>query len=588
MFTVAATRRGTTRRGRTVGPLSHTGRMPGTHEVANQPPPPFGHDVADDPALLEAVEREGAGWCLDDLHRLGRLAGSEQAWAWAVQAEEHPPVLRSHDRFGHRADEVEYHPAYHELMTVAVREGLHAAPWADPRPGAHVARAARMHVWSQVDAGHTCPVSMTYAAVPVLRHAPELADRLEPLLTAREYDPGLREPSTKRGLVAGMSMTEKQGGSDVRTNTTVAVPAGDGTVRLTGHKWFTSAPMSDLFLTLAQGPEGLSCYLLPRVLPDGDRNRIQLQRLKSKLGNRSNASAELEYDGAVGWPVGPPGRGVATIIDMVNLTRLDCVLGSASGMRYGLVRAVQHTRHRSAFGRLLADQPLMRNVLADLALESEAATLLAIRLAGATERAAAGDETEAAFRRIALPVAKYWVCKRGPGHAAEALECLGGNGYVEDSGMPRLYREAPLLSIWEGSGNVVALDLLRATTHDSQPLNVLMAELEQTAEADPRLEEAVHAFGDYLHAVTTHVAIAAEQGQAQATEELQHHARGMACRAAVLLQAGLMVRHSPSAVAEAFLASRFGREGDVAVPGAYGMLPSGLDLRAVLSRCVPS
>ena len=376
---------------------------------------------------------------------------------------------------------MEFHPAWHELMTVAVRHGLHGAAWRDARPGAHVARAAGFYVWGAAEAGHCCPVSMTYAIVPALREAPGLAARFEPLLAAPEYDVGLRPPETKRGLLAGMSMTEKQGGSDVRANTTRAVPAGSGEYLLTGHKWFTSAPMGDLFMVLAQAPGGLSCFLLPRVRPDGTRNGMRLQRLKDKLGNRSNASAEVEYDEALAWLVGEEGRGVRTIIEMVNVTRLDCVLGTATGMRTGLTMAAHHAAHRMAFGRKLADQPLMAAVLADLAIESEATTLAAFRLAGATDRAVRGDAQEAAFRRLALAATKYWACKRAPAHAAEALECLGGNGYVEESGMPRLYREAPLASIWEGSGNVAALDALRALTRQPESAEAFFAELDLAA-----------------------------------------------------------------------------------------------------------
>src|SRR5580692_3600241 len=424
--------------------------MTSTHEVFNQPPVLAGYDVAADPAMLDALRREGAGWAEDSLRELGRLAGSAQAQEWGRQANEHPPVLRTHDRFGNRIDEVEFHPAWHSLMTVAVGHGLHATPWRDSRPGAHVARAAGFYVWGTTDAGHCCPISMTYAIVPALRHSPTLAERFEPLLAAREYDFGLRPAGTKQGLLAGMSMTEKQGGSDVRANTTRAEPAGDGSYLLTGHKWFTSAPMGDLFMVLAQAPGGLSCFLLPRVRPDGSRNAMRIQRLKDKLGNRSNASAEVEFDAALAWPVGAAGRGVPTIIEMVSATRLDCVLGSAASMRQGVVAAAYYSAHRQAFGKDLIAWPLMGSVLADLTLESEAATTLAIRLAGAADRAARGDAAEAALLRAALPAAKHWVCKRAPLHAAEALECLGGNGYVEESGMPRLYREAPLNSIWEG------------------------------------------------------------------------------------------------------------------------------------------
>lgn len=340
-------------------------------------------------------------------------------------------------------------------------------------------------MWSQIEAGHTCPISMTYAAVPALRHNSELAAKYEPLLAAPEYDYGLREPSTKRGLIAGMSMTEKQGGSDVRANTTTARPDGDGTYRIVGHKWFTSAPMSDVFLTLAQEPGGLSCFLLPRVLPDGTRNPIRLQRLKDKLGNRSNASSEIEYENAVGWLVGEEGRGVRTIIEMVNNTRLDCAVGSAAGMRAATVQAVHHATHRHAFGKALDRQPLMANVLADLVVESEAATTVGMRLAGAT-----GRPEEQAFRRLGLAVTKYWVCKRAPSHAAEALECLGGNGYVEESGMPRLYREAPLMSIWEGSGNVAALDALRAMAKQPDTVDAFFTEVELATGADSRLDDA--------------------------------------------------------------------------------------------------
>src|SRR4249919_63204 len=374
--------------------------MPPTHEVFNQPPVLDGYDVADDPAMLAALRREGAGWAEDGIRELGRLAGSARAQELGRQANENPPRLRTHDRFGNRVDEVEFHPAWHELMTVAVRHGLHGAPWRDARLGSHVARAAGFYVWGAAEAGHSCPVSMTYAIVPALRHAPGLASRFEPLLAAPEYDFGLRPPETKRGLLAGMSMTEKQGGSDVRANTTRAVPAGPGEYLLTGHKWFTSAPMGDLFMVLAQAPGGLSCFLLPRVRPDGTRNGMRLQRLKDKLGNRSNASAEVEYDEALAWLVGEEGRGVRTIIEMVNMTRLDCVLGTATGMRTGLTMAAHHAAHRMAFGRNLAGQPLMAAVLADLAIESEANTLAAFRLAGATDRAVHGDAQEAAFRRL--------------------------------------------------------------------------------------------------------------------------------------------------------------------------------------------
>ncbi|SCG17493.1 putative acyl-CoA dehydrogenase [Micromonospora echinofusca] len=537
-----------------------------THEVFNQVPPLVGHDAADDPALLDGLDREGAGWAAAELHELGRLGGGEQAIEQGRLANEHPPVLRTHDRHGNRVDEVEFHPAWHELMRTAVTHGLHAAPWADDRPGAHVARAAKFYTW-RPDAGHGCPISMTYAAVPALRHAPELAARYEPLLTATSYDFGLRAPLAKRGLLAGMSMTEKQGGSDVRANTTTARPEPDGTYRLLGHKWFTSAPMCDVFLTLAQAPGGLTCFLVPRVLPDGTRNPMRLMRLKDKLGNRSNASAEVEYEHAVAWRVGDEGRGVRTIIDMVNLTRLDCVIGAAAGMRQGVITAAHHATHRQAFGRYLVEAPLMRNVLADLAVESEAATVLMMRLAGATDRSARGDAAETAFKRLALAVGKYWVCKRWPAHAAEALECLGGNGYVEESGMPRLFRESPLNSIWEGSGNVAALDVLRALAREPEVMAAFQAEVAAAAGADARLDAAVRRV----------------RAELVDPDDVELRARRVVERLALVLQGALLVRHGHPAVADAFCASRL--DGDHGQ--AYGTLPRGVDFAAIIARAVP-
>jgi putative acyl-CoA dehydrogenase len=547
-----------------------------THEVLNQVPPLAGYDVASDQALLEALAREGVGWAAGELHELGVLAGSAGTQDLARLANEHPPVLRTHDRYGHRIDEVEFHPAWHELMTTAVSHGLHAAAWAEARPGGHVARAAKFYVWGQAESGHGCPISMTYACIPALRHAPDLAARFEPLLAATRYDPGLRIPDGKSGLLAGMAMTEKQGGSDVRANTTRAQPAGDGSYLLTGHKWFCSAPMCDLFLVLAQAPEGLTCFLLPRVLPDGTRNAMHIQRLKDKLGNRSNASSEVEYDGALVWRVGESGRGVATIIEMVSATRLDCVLGSASAIRQAFVAAAHHAAFRRSFGVNLDSHPLMACVLADLALESEAATTLAMRLAGAADRAARGDESEAALLRVALPAAKYWVCKRAPAVAAEALECLGGNGYVEESGLPRLYRDAPLNSVWEGSGNVTALDVLRALARSPGSADALLAEIDMAAGADRRLEAAVAGLRGELKA-------AAASGLAEA----QYQARRLAALITVTLQAALLARHAPSAVSDAFCASRLepAAGGGIGGPAApFGMLPDGLDLPAVLDR----
>ncbi|MGV9989184.1 acyl-CoA dehydrogenase family protein [Streptomyces sp. NPDC003374] len=549
------------------GPATATATATATHDVTNQAPPLSPYDASDDRALLEGLHREGAGWAEQDLRRLGTLAGSAQVQEWADLANRYEPELRTHDRYGHRIDEVEFHPSWHHLMRAAVAEGLAGAPWADERPGAHVARTAGGLVWGHTDAGHGCPTSMTYAAVPALRAQPELAAVYEPLLTSQVYEPGLRTPAEKRGLLAGMGMTEKQGGSDVRTNTTAATPTAEpGVYTLRGHKWFTSAPMCDVFLVLAQAPGGLSCFLVPRVLPDGTRNTFRIQRLKDKLGNRSNASSEPEFDGTVAWLVGPEGRGVKTIIEMVNCTRLDCVMMSAALMRKTLVEAGHHVRHRRAFGALLADQPLMRNVLADLALESEAATTLTLRLAGAADRAVRGGHgEETAFRRIATAVGKYWVTKRGPAFTAEALECLGGNGYVEDSGMPRHYREAPLLSIWEGSGNVNALDVLRALGREPGTADALFAELDLARGADARLDAAVARVKDGL------------------AEASPAGARRLVERMALVLQASLLVRHAPSAVADAFCATRLG--GDWG--HSFGTLPDTADLDTILERALP-
>ncbi|GGS30799.1 acyl-CoA dehydrogenase family protein [Actinokineospora fastidiosa] len=539
-----------------------------THAVTNQAPPLAPYDAADDAALLEGLRREGADWAEPDIRRLGGLAGGVEAQTWADQANRYPPELRTHDRYGNRVDEVEFHPSWHSLMRVAVAEGGAASAWADGRPGAHVARVAVSLVWGHTEAGHGCPVSMTYAAVPALRKQPDLAAVYEPLLVSRVYDPGLRVPATKRGILAGMGMTEKQGGSDVRTNTTAATPTAEpGVYTLRGHKWFTSAPMCDVFLVLAQAPGGLSCFLVPRVLPDGTRNAFRIQRLKDKLGNRSNASSEPEFEDTVAWLVGPEGQGVKTIIEMVNCTRLDCVAGTATLMRKALVEAGHHTRHRAAFGARLIDQPLMRNVLADLAVESEAATVLTLRLAGAADRALRGDGQEQAFRRIATAVGKYWVTKRGPAFTAEALECLGGNGYVEDSGMPRLYREAPLLSIWEGSGNVNALDVLRALGRSPSTAEALMAELAQARGADARLDAAT----------------ARLRAELSDLDGIEGRARRVVELMALVLQGSLLVRHSPAAVADAFCASRLG--GDWG--HAFGTLPSSADVTAILDRALP-
>jgi putative acyl-CoA dehydrogenase len=534
--------------------------------LVNQPPPLVDYNLFEaDAPLRESLEREGGSWAHDLVHELGAIAGTQQAIDWGFQANANPPQLRTHDRFGERIDEVEFHPAWHELMKVAVGHGLHALPWREPRPGAHAARAAAFYVWSQVEGGHGCPVSMTYSAVPALRQQPELAAQWEPLMTTLEYDPGVRPASGKKGALFGMAMTERQGGSDVRANTTRAVPSGAGGEHLlTGQKWFCSAPMCDAFLVLAQAPGGLSCFLLPRVLPDGTRNRFRIQRLKDKLGNRSNASSEVELDEAWAVMVGEEGRGVRTIIEMVNHTRLDCVIGSASLMRQAVAQATHHTAHRRAFGKLLSDQPLMVSVLADLAIESEATTILMMRLAGAFDRS--DDPAEASFRRIAVAIAKFWTCKRAVAVVAEALECHGGNGYVEESILPRLYREAPLNSIWEGSGNVNALDVLRAMQREPDSLSAYFEEV-TSATDDARLRRLTDRLQDEIADV----------------DGIEARARGMVERMAVALQASLMLRYGDPAAAQLFCASRLGGEWG----HTFGVLPKGHDLKSVIERHRP-
>jgi putative acyl-CoA dehydrogenase len=530
-----------------------------THEVTNQPPPLEGRNLFEDHvALVEGLEREGGGWARRRATEVGAIWGGEPL-EWGVQANENPPRLRTHDRFGNRIDEVEFHPAWHRLMALASEHELHSLPWTAGRDGVHVARAALYLTTGAADAGHGCPITMTFAAVPALRAQPEIAAEWEPLLTAPAYDGELRPAAEKGSAKCGMAMTEKQGGSDVRANTTFATPLNGGgpgaEYLLRGHKWFCSAPMCDLFLVLARTAEGIGCFAVPRVLPGGERNVFRLQRLKDK------PSSEVEFDGTWGRMVGEPGRGVATIIEMVGHTRLDCVIGSAAGMRWAVANATWHAAHRAAFGRLLAEQPLMRNVLADLAVESEAATALALRLARAY------DEGDVALRRLGTAIGKYYVCKRFPMLAAEALECLGGNGYVEESGMPRIYREAPLNSVWEGSGNVNALDVLRALARSPETLQAYLAEVELAAGADRRLD----AFVDRLRA------------ELADPDEIEHRARRLVERLALALQGSLLVRHGPPAVADAFCASRL--EGDGGL--CFGTLPKGADTAAILARHTP-
>lgn len=542
-----------------------------THEVTNQAPPRSGLDeYGTNAPLTEAVAVFGAGRHEPELRGIGRLVGSETFQSDAELAHTSPPVLRTHDRYGNRIDEIDFHPAYHEVIGAAVRHGAHTRGWAEPGPGAAVARAATFMLFAQIEPGHACPMSMSHAVVPVLQRDPEVGRDWLPGLLSRSYDPRTIAPGSKSGLTFGMGMTEKQGGSDVRANTTRAVPvASDPDGRghlLTGHKWFFSAPQSDAFLVLAQAGAGLGCFLVPRVLPDGTRNTIRVQRLKNKLGNKSNASGEVEFDGTWAVRVGEPGRGVPTIIEMVNHTRLDCVLGTTAGMRQSVSEAIWHAHHRSAFGARLADQPAMTAVLADLALETEAATWTSMRLAHAYEDA--GGESEAMFRRLATAVSKYWICKRGPQHAYEALECLGGNGYTEDWPLARRYREQPVMAVWEGSGNVIALDVLRGIARTPQSLDAFWAELEGTAGASSVLDAHIgRVRRDLAEDLSDPVAA---QTRARATVE------GMA----LALQSSLMLRHAPAPMAEAFVGARLGE----ARGYQYGILPRGTDSAAIVAR----
>lgn len=542
-----------------------------THEVKNQ----SGYlqdynSFQGDHALQEAVQREGAGYALDELHAFGKLAGAADSIELGFQANAHKPKLHTHDRYGHRIDHIEYHPAYHQLMRTAIEHGLHASPWRDPKAGAHVARAAKYYLHTQVEAAHGCPITMTFAAMPALRHQPDLFKQWAPKITAPVYDPRNVSHEHKDGVTIGMAMTEKQGGSDVRLNTTRAYPiaaSGSGQAyELVGHKWFVSAPMCDAFLVLAQTDKGLSCFLLPRWRPDGSKNPLQIQQLKDKMGNVANASSETELRGAFAWMVGEEGRGVRTIIEMVSTTRYDCMIGSSSGMRQALTQALHHANHREAFGATLAKQPLMQNVLADLALESEAAMTLTMRMARAMDQQ--DNEHEQLLTRIATPIGKYWICKRTPNHAYEAMEVIGGSGVMENHIMPRLFRESPINAIWEGSGNVQCLDILRAIEKQPEVLEAYFAEVARASGADRRFDRFIEQLkNDFVTARSF-------------TDTLQYQARNLADRMAMGLQGALLLQHAPGFVADAYCAGRLDGHSGL----NYGNLPTGLDCAAMIKR----
>ena len=538
-----------------------------THEVFNVSSELANYNLyLQDKALIEATAREGAAWAHDDLAVFGELVGTAAHLELGALANKHPPELDTHDRFGHRVDLVKFHPSYHALMKTSIEHGLHASPWSDPREGAHVARAARFYMHSQVEAGHGCPITMTFASIPSLRTTPALAQWWEPRITSRSYDPRNVVHTDKTGLTIGMAMTEKQGGSDVRANTTRAHPIGvEGpgeAYELVGHKYFVSAPMCDAFLVLAQTPAGLSCFLLPRWRPDGTKNALQVLRLKRKMGNVSNASSETELRGALAWMVGDPGRGVRTIIEMVSMTRFDCMIGSSAGQRMAVSQALHHCSVRSVFGSVLNQQPLMQNVLADLALESEGSLALTMRLARAMDHR--DDTHEDLLTRLCTAVGKYWICKRTPQHAYEAMECIGGSGVMEDSPFPRLFRESPVNAIWEGSGNVQCLDVLRAMQKTPAVVQAFFAEVQRAKGGNTLLDQWVGAL----------------KGELGKLDDLEYRARGLVDRMALALQAALLVQHAPAFVSDAFCAARLGQQG----AAQYGTLPSGLDCASIISR----
>ncbi|SFL86042.1 isovaleryl-CoA dehydrogenase [Marinobacter zhejiangensis] len=545
-----------------------------THTVTNQPTALENYNLyQQDQALQDGLSREGAAWAEQELVEFGELTGRSDIIDLGFKANENKPTFNTHDRFGHRIDEVEFHPAYHELMRLSMGHGLHSSPWTDPRSGAHVARAAKYYLHSQVEAAHCCPITMTFAAIPSIRKQPELAALWESKILHNDYDPRNVPDSAKQSVTIGMAMTEKQGGSDVRANSTRAFPLGQGgsgqAYELVGHKWFVSAPMCDAFLVLAQAPGGLSCFLMPRWRPDGSKNPWQIQRLKHKMGNVANASSEAELRGALAWMVGEEGRGVPTIIEMVSMTRFDCMIGSSGGMRQAAAQALHHCRHRSAFGATLSDQPLMQNVLADLALESEAALALTLRVARALDNQ--DDEHERLLTRLATPVGKYWICKRSPNHAYESMECIGGSGVMENCIMPRLFRESPVNAIWEGSGNVQCLDTLRALQKSPDSLQAFFNELDQARGSDARYDRFV---GDLKQ----------EFGNlGDNPDDIQYRARNLVDRMALSLQASVLLQHSIPEVADAFCASRLQSHGGL----NYGNLPRGLDVRAIIERATP-
>ncbi|WP_395708103.1 acyl-CoA dehydrogenase family protein [Reyranella sp.] len=541
-----------------------------THEVTNQATPFARHNAFTGDRLLgEITAREKLGWARKLLAEAGAVVASERVAELARNANRYTPELRSHDRFGHRLDEIVFHPAWHELMTLAVGHGTHALAWTARQPGAHIARGVLSYLWNQGESGICCPLGMTYSAVPALRLQPDLAAVWEPFILSQRYDPAAAPMQRKTGGTVGMTLTEKQAGSDLRATQTTARPAsarrGPGAAYLIdGHKWFFSVPHSDVFVTLARTDRGLSCFLLPGWLPDGTRNRLLIQRLKDKCGNRSNASGEIEYRGALAWLVGEEGQGIKAALAMTHLTRLDFAIGSAGLMRRAVSEAIHHVTTRRAFQRRLLDQPLMENVVADLALEVEAATLLAFRLACAVDGEAAGDAAAALLVRLGTPVAKYWNCKRVVGVVHEALECHGGNGFIEDGPMARLYREAPLNGIWEGSGNIIALDVVRALARTPETAGAFLDEVRRARGGDRKLDDMIRRLETELAAPGEHEA----------------RARRLAERLALCLQASLVVQHSPSAVADAFCATRLAGDGGV----AFGCLPGGLDRRAIVER----